>query len=61
MLAQAIEPSENNTVEQTSEVLSTTADYSTELAIFVGDSNVNINNTVRYVKIIISTCQINYI
>ena len=61
MLAQAIEPSENNTVEQTSEVLSTTADYSTELAIFVGDSNMNINNTVRYVKIIISTCQINYI
>lgn len=47
-LAQAIEPSENNIVEQTSEVLSTTADYSTELAMFVGDSSVDINNTVRF-------------
>ena len=46
MFVQVIEQSESNTVEQNSEVLSTIADYSMELAVFAGDSNVNINNTV---------------
>ena len=46
VLAQIIEQSENNTIEQNNEVLNTIADYSTELATFVGDSDMNINDTV---------------
>ena len=46
MLSQIIEFTENNTNEQTSEVLSTTASYFQELAIFVNESNVTINSTV---------------
>ena len=48
MFAQIIEQSENSTVDQNSEVLGTVADYSTELAMFVGDSNVVINDTVSH-------------
>ena len=46
MLSQIIEFTENNTNEQTNEVLSTTASYFEELADFVNDSNVIINTTV---------------
>ena len=49
MLSQIIEQSENSTVDQNSGVLSTVADYSAELAMFVGDSNVIINDTVSYI------------
>ena len=48
MLSQVIELSENNTVEQKSEVLSTVTDYFTELAIFVNESSVSINTSVSY-------------
>lgn len=50
MLAQVIEQTVNSAVEQNNEVLSTVADYSTELATFVGDTNVNINRTVSQCK-----------
>lgn len=46
VLAQAIEMSENSTVEQNREVLDTVADYSAELAAFVSNSEIMINNTV---------------
>ena len=46
MLSQIIEFTENNTNEQTNEVLSTTASYFQELAVFVNESNVIINTTV---------------
>lgn len=46
MLSQIIEFTENNTNEQTNEVLSTTASYFQELAAFVNESNVIINTTV---------------
>ena len=45
-LAQIIGQSENNTVEQSSAVLDAVADYSTDLASFVANSNVMINDTV---------------
>ena len=48
MLSQVIEVSENNTVEQNSEVLSTVTDYFMELAIFVNESSVSINTSVSY-------------
>ena len=46
MFSQVIELSENNIVEQTSEVLNTVANYITELATFVNSSMVVINETV---------------
>ena len=46
MLSQVIEQSENSIVEQNSQVLSTVANYVTELAMFVNDSMVVINETV---------------
>ena len=46
MLSQIIEFTENNTEEQTIEVLSITANYFRELALFVNESNVIINSTV---------------
>ena len=46
MLSQIIEFTENNTEEQTIEVLSITANYFRELALFVNKSNVIINSTV---------------
>ena len=46
VLAQAIERSENSTVEQNREVLDTVADYSSELAAFVSNPEIIINNTV---------------
>ena len=46
MLSQIIEFTENTTEEQTSEVLSTTANYFRELALFVNESNVIINSIV---------------
>ena len=46
VLAQAIERSENSTVEQNREVLDTVADYSAELATFISNSDISINNTV---------------
>ena len=46
MLSQIIALTENNTNEQTNEVLSTTANYFEVLADFVNDSNVIINTTV---------------
>ena len=46
MLSQIIEFTENNTNEQTNQVLSTTASYFEELADFVNESNVIINLTV---------------
>ena len=46
MLSQIIEFTENNTNEQTNEVLSTVASYFQELAIFVNESNLIINTTV---------------
>lgn len=48
MLAQVIEQSERSVVEQNSEVLDTVANYITELAKFVNNSMVIINNTVSY-------------
>ena len=45
-LSQVIEQSENSTVEQNSVVLSTVANYSAELALFVDDSDVILNETV---------------
>ena len=56
MLSQVIEQSENSIVEQNSQVLSTVANYVTELAMFVNDSMVVINETVNqniYLPIII--------
>ena len=47
-LSQAIELSETNTIEQNSEVLNSVANYSAELATFVEDTNVILNDTVRY-------------
>ena len=45
-LSTIIEQSESSTTEQNSEVLDTVANYTAELASFVDDSNVIINNTV---------------
>ena len=47
MLAQIVELTENNTNEQTNEVLNTIANYFEALADFVNESNVIINSTVR--------------
>ena len=47
VLSQIIVLTENNTNEQTNEVLSTTANYFEELADFVNESSVIINTTVR--------------
>ena len=46
MLSQIIALTENNTNQQTNEVLNTTANYFKELADFVNKSNVIINSTV---------------
>ena len=46
MLSQIIELTENNTDEQTSEVLSQVATYFEDLANFVNEFNVIINTTV---------------
>ena len=45
-LSQIVSQTQNDTVEQNSEVLNSVADYFTELSVFVLDSNVIINNTV---------------
>ena len=50
MLSQVIETSENSQADQNSEVLSTVANYFTEVATFVNSSMVTINNTVSYGK-----------
>ena len=55
MLSQIIEFTENNTNEQTNEVLSTTTSYFEELADFVNDSNVIINTTVSIDDIMVSS------
>ena len=47
--AEAIELSENSTVEQSPNVLSTVADYFTELSNFISVSNVNISTTVSVI------------
>ena len=46
MLSQVIEQSENNIVEQNTQVLNTVSSYITELAMFVNESMVEINQTV---------------
>ena len=46
LLSDAIVLSENNVDEQNSEALRTIANYSAELATFVDDSDIIINNTV---------------
>ena len=46
MLSQAIGQTENDTVEQNSEVLRSVANYFEDLATFVNSSNVTINATV---------------
>lgn len=54
MLSQAIGQTQNDTVEQNSEVLRSVADYFGELAVFVNSSNVTINATVSLNNIIIN-------
>ena len=53
MLSQIVVRTENNTAEQTSEVLSQVATYFEDLANFVNESNVIINMTVskHYIKV----------
>ena len=46
MLAQIINQTESSEVEQSSVVLDTVANYLTELANFVNNSNVTINSSV---------------
>lgn len=48
MLSQVVEQSEGSIVEQNSQVLSTVANYVTELATFVNSSMVEINITVMF-------------
>ena len=48
-LSTIIGQSESSTTEQNSEVLDTVANYTAELASFVDDSNVIINNTVSII------------
>lgn len=45
--AQIIEQTENSQVEQNSEVLNTAAQYLDELATFVNETMITINDTVR--------------
>ena len=47
-LAQAVELTQGNEVEQNSAVLQTVADYLTDVANFVNNTNVTINATVSY-------------
>lgn len=55
-LSQVIGQTENDTVEQNSEVLRSVAEYFGELAVFVNTSNVTINATVSHYTI--STAQL---
>lgn len=50
-LSDVIELSENSIVEQNSEALDTIANYSAELATFVEDFDVTINDTVSTIKV----------
>ena len=47
-LAQVVEQTEGNEVEQNGAVLRTVADYLTDVATFVNNTNVTINATVSY-------------
>lgn len=46
LFAQAVEQTQDREVEQNRVVLATIANYLTDIAIFVADSNITINSTV---------------